>query len=81
MPDAKNIIEVDARGDVCPVPMMKAVKAMKAATSQDIIEVWIDYAPALDTIPSQCNRLGWEFRVEQTTDDPEWKMTLTKKDG
>ncbi len=74
MPDAKNVIEVDARGDVCPVPMMKA------ATNQDIIEVLIDYAPALDTIPSQCNRLGWDYRVDQTADDPEWKMTLTKKD-
>jgi TusA-related sulfurtransferase len=73
----KSVIEVDARGEVCPVPMMKAVAAMKQAGDGEIIEVFIDYAPALDTIPTQCTRLGWDYTVA-ATGDPEWKMTLTR---
>lgn len=74
----KNVIEVDTRGEICPFPMMKAVEAMKKAGNDAIIEVLIDHAPALDTIPTQCARLGWEWTVEETG-SPEWKMTLTKK--
>ncbi len=74
----KNVIEVDARGEVCPVPLMQAVAAMKKADGDAIIEVLIDYAPALDTIPTQCARLGWDLTVEETG-SPEWKLTLVKK--
>ena len=61
MSDAtQTITEVDVRGEICPFPMMKAVEAMKKAKADEIIQVLLDHAPALETIPTQAARLGWE---------------------
>lgn len=79
--DAKHVIEVDTRGEVCPMPLMKAVAAMKQADPGAVIEVLIDYHESVETIPTQAERLGWNWHVEQTSQGPEWKMTLTKKAG
>ena len=76
--NSKHVIEVDTRGEVCPVPMMRAVAAMKQADDSAIIEVLIDYAPALENIPTQVERLGWQYSLEQTG-EPEWRMTLSRK--
>ena len=72
------IIEVDARGEICPVPMMWAVKAMKQAQPGESIRLLFDHAPALDTIPSQVKRLGWEYQVEGSG-EPDWCFVLTPK--
>jgi hypothetical protein len=41
--------------------------------------VLIDHAPALDTIPPQAKRLGWQVEVQETGDPgPEWTITLLK---
>lgn len=74
----QTIVEVDVRGEICPFPMMKAVEAMKKAKAGEVIQVLLDHAPALDTIPTQATRLGWEFQVEETG-SPEWRMTLTRR--
>lgn len=76
--ETQNIIEVDVRGEICPFPMMKAVEAMKKAKPGEMIHVLLDHAPALDTIPTQAKRLGWDWQVDQTG-SPEWRMTLTRK--
>lgn len=74
----QTITEVDVRGEICPFPMMKAVEAMKKAKADEIIQVLLDHAPALETIPTQAARLGWEWEVEETG-SPEWRMTLRRK--
>lgn len=74
------IIEIDVRGEVCPFPMMKAVEHMKKAQAGEIINMLIDDPAALDNIPVQAKRLGWEWEVEQmSSPDPEWRMTLRRK--
>ena len=74
----QTITEVDVRGEICPFPMMKAVEAMKKAKADEIIQVLLDHAPALETIPTQAARLGWEWEVEEIG-SPEWRMTLRRK--
>lgn len=71
-------IEVDVRGEVCPVPLMRATDAMKKAQGEAAIQVLLDHAEALDTIPHQAARLGWDVQVEETS-PLEWRMTLTRK--
>jgi TusA-related sulfurtransferase len=68
---------VDARGEVCPTPLMMTTKALKTAAPEETVKVLIDYAPSLDTIPSQARRLGWNVRVEETP-GPEWTITMTR---
>lgn len=72
-------MELDVRGEICPYPMMKAVKAMKEATkSRDTIEVITDHAPCLETIPPQATKLNFGVTIEEVG-SPEWKITLTPK--
>lgn len=66
---------LDVRGEICPYPMMKAVEALKRLPDGDILEVITDHAPALETIPTQAERLGYKVRIEETG-TPEWKITI-----
>ena len=77
METTTNIIQVDARGEVCPMPLMMTTKALKAAQPGDVVQVLIDYAPALDTVPPQAKRLGWQVDVAETG-DPEWTITISR---
>lgn len=70
-------MKLDCRGEVCPYPVLRAVEAMKKAPAE-VIEVLTDHAPALETIPTQAERLGFSAKIEQTG-SPEWKITLTPK--
>jgi tRNA 2-thiouridine synthesizing protein A len=71
--------ELDVRGEICPYPMMKTVQALKRLSPNDNgLIVTTDHAPALDTIPTQAVRLGYEATIEETG-SPEWKITLTRK--
>ena len=71
------MIQIDARGEVCPTPLMWATKALKDARAGEAVQILIDYGPSLDTIPPQAKRLGWHVEVE-VTGDPEWTITLTR---
>lgn len=69
---------VDVRGEICPYPATAAVEAMKKAKDGESIEVIIDHAPALETVPWQAQRAGWDAEIEEIS-DAEWKITLTRK--
>lgn len=70
--------ELDVRGEICPYPMMKTVQALKKlAPDDDGLEVVTDHAPALDTIPTQAARLGFEAEIEETG-TPEWRITIRR---
>lgn len=71
-------MELDVRGEICPYPMMKAVEALKKLPDGEILEVITDHAPALETIPTQAARLGYDATIEETG-SPEWRITLRPK--
>jgi tRNA 2-thiouridine synthesizing protein A len=71
---------LDVRGEICPYPMMRTVTALKKLSPNDqTLEVVTDHAPALDTIPTQAARLGFETAVEEVGGS-EWRLVLTRKD-
>lgn len=72
------MIQIDARGEVCPTPLMLATKALKEAPDGEALEILIDYSPALDTIPPQAKRLGWNAEVT-ATGESEWSIVLTRR--
>jgi len=72
---------LDVRGEICPYPMMRTVSALKGlAAGEGVLEVVTDHAPALDTIPTQAARLGFETAVEEVAGS-EWRITLTRNSG
>ena len=48
------------------------------ATADEAIEVIINHAPALETVPWQAKRNGWDAEIEELS-AAEWKITLTRK--
>lgn len=72
-------MKLDVRGEICPYPMLKAVEAMKRLSDGDVLQVITDHAPALESIPTQAKRLGFTFEIQQTG-NPEWQITLTRKE-
>ncbi len=73
-------MKLDVRGEICPYPMMKAAEGMKRLPDGEVLELITDHAPALESIPTQAERLGFAYEIEQTG-NPEWKITLRKKEG
>lgn len=70
-------MKLDCRGEGCPYPVMKAVGAMKKAKPDEVIELYIDHAPALETIPTQAKRMGFTARIDEMG-PAEWRITLTR---
>jgi len=72
---------LDVRGEICPYPMMRTVTALKRLKGDEqVLEVVTDHAPALDTIPTQAARLGFETAIEESGGS-EWRLVLTRKNG
>ena len=70
--------QLDVRGEICPYPMMKTTQALKKLKlEEDGLEVVTDHAPALETIPTQAVRLGFQTQIEKTG-SPEWRITITR---
>ena len=70
---------LDVRGEICPYPMMRTVTALKKLSADErTLEVMTDHAPALDTIPTQAARLGFETAIEEVGGS-EWRLVLTRK--
>lgn len=73
--------QLDVRGEICPYPMMRTVSALKQLDGHEhTLEVVTDHAPALETIPTQAARLGFETRIEETGGS-EWRLVLTRKEA
>jgi TusA-related sulfurtransferase len=71
---------LDVRGEICPYPMMHTVSALKKLPAGErTLEVVTDHAPALDTIPTQAARLGFDTAVEEMGGS-EWRLVLTRKE-
>jgi len=70
---------LDVRGEICPYPMMRTVSALKKLSAGErTLEVVTDHAPALDTIPTQAARLGFDTAIEEVGSS-EWRLVLTRK--
>ncbi len=51
---------------------------MKKVSGDEVIEVIIDHAPALDTVPYQAKRYGFHVEIEEIG-SAEWKLILTRE--
>jgi TusA-related sulfurtransferase len=58
--------------------MMRTVSELKKMRADEpVLEVVTDHAPALDTIPTQAARLGFDTQVEESGGS-EWRLVLTR---
>ena len=57
-----NIVKVDAIGDNCPIPVVKAKKAIDALTESAIVEISVDNEIAVQNVTKMLNQKNLEDR-------------------
>jgi TusA-related sulfurtransferase len=77
MPRSLEVITVDVRGEVCPVPLTRAVEAMGSATEGQRVEVLTDFRPAVLVVTLAAMKAGWDVNISHVTSS-EWNLGLGK---
>ena len=77
MSDESQLITLDVRGEICPVPLVKATEAMRGASHSDEIEMLTDFMPAVLVVTNAAIKEGWNINI-QATGEKEWKVLLTR---
>lgn len=70
------MIQINAIGDVCPVPVVKAMNAMKTLTDGDVVEILVDNETAVQNLTRFATNKGCQVRSEQLSNH-EYKVTIT----
>lgn len=70
-------IEVDTRGETCPVPLVECRKALRKATPGDEVIVTGTHPASKKEIPMACESMGLEIiSIDEEAD--EWKIRIKR---
>ena len=58
------MMKIDARGDACPVPVVKAKKALDKAAAGEVVEVLVDNEAAVQNLRKLAGNMSCGFRSE-----------------
>jgi tRNA 2-thiouridine synthesizing protein A len=58
---------LDAKGLLCPLPVLKARKRLQALAAGDVLEVWADDPAAIVDIPHFCVEAGHALVAQSDT--------------
>ena len=76
-----NIKRIDIRGEMCPMTFVLTKLALEALPKSHILEVLLDFPPALKNIPENCRQQGLAELLETNQIKPsnnEWLLKLKK---
>jgi len=79
-PLAGEIHEVDARGEICPYPLVMVQKVMRQLKGGERLRVKVDYPKSSEDIPRWAEEVGHRVLGIQKTGEVEWEISLEKKD-
>ena len=77
----KDSKQLDIRGKVCPLTFVYTKLALEELEKDKVLEVYLDFPPALKNIPESCKRQNIAELLEikkHDSDKPEWIMILKK---
>ena len=79
----KSLVKnIDIRGRVCPMTFVYTKLALEDLNKGDILEVLLDYRPALKSIPDNCKRQGIAelLNIEELNEEgaSNWLLKLKK---
>ena len=72
------MLELDTSGLRCPLPVLKAKKALRALDSGELIRVTATDPAALDDFPAYCSNSGNEL-VESSSEGGSFIFVIRKK--
>ncbi|MCF7941391.1 MAG: sulfurtransferase TusA family protein [Spirochaetia bacterium] len=70
-------VELDCMGEACPVPLIKAEKALEKMAIGDILIVQIDHSCAMKNVPEWARKEGHNVELDEV-DDGEWEVVIEK---
>ena len=62
------MLKVDARGDACPLPVVKAKKAISELKGAGEVEVLVDYAIAVQNLTKMAQQKRYKYSAENLAD-------------
>ena len=68
---------IDCLGEACPVPLVKAQKALEELAVGDVLVVQIDHSCAMKNVPEWAREAGHNVEIEEV-DDGEWEVVIEK---
>ncbi len=70
-------VELDCMGEACPIPLVKAEKALEKMEIGDVLIVQIDHSCAMKNVPEWARKQGHNVELEEV-DDGEWEVIIEK---
>jgi TusA-related sulfurtransferase len=70
-------VTLDCLGEACPVPLVKAQKALEELAIGDVLVVQIDHSCAMKNVPEWAREAGHNVEIEEV-DDGEWEVVIEK---
>ncbi len=72
---AENKLVIDARGDACPIPVVKTLKALGALGGAGTVETIVDNRTAVENLTRMGENKGCTVTTDQTA-DKEWHVSF-----
>lgn len=70
-------VVLDCMGEACPIPLVKAQKAMDQMALGDMLYVSIDHSCAMKNLPDWAREAGHNVEIEETGEG-EWEVIVEK---
>lgn len=68
---------LDCLGEACPVPLVKAQRALEDLEVGDILIVQVDHSCAMKSLPEWARDAGHNVEIEEV-DNGEWEVVIEK---
>ena len=69
------MITVDARGEICPIPLIKAKEAIKNLNGAGTVEVFVDNEIAVQNLKKMAVQMGYGEEASKE-EEKTWKEVL-----
>lgn len=69
--------ELDVIGYTCPYPLLHFKKSIEKMNSGEVIKVILDYPTSMETIGTECKRVGYEV-LDHTANDGIFTLKIKK---
>lgn len=70
---------LDARGEICPWPVMLTMKEMQKMPGGEVLEVLIDHTPSLTNIPAAAKAEGHDVLSAERVEEGVYKILIRVK--
>lgn len=73
---SKEVV-LDCLGEACPIPLVKAEKALAKLVKGDVLIVQVDHSCAMKNVPEWAIKGGHNVEIEEV-EDGQWEIFIEK---